>query len=955
MRFVEPEGAAAEMAKKKHKPIPLSGATKILRAHSTQIDPPGLLELENLFVSRSDNAITLRSDWEAAYAGMFSYGSLIQGGDQEDYLNSAFYVTRAGHTIWLGRWAPFTWNAGEFGQLFTLYETGTITTDGVKKEAIGTGTSWHQKVWPGCLIRFKGDGNSLYAIEDVTNNTRILTNAIMPVASAVEYEIFRVHPAARAVWPMRLAALGGYLIYGTVDMSQPITEKEISGPFFANINRPNLGVWFGTDPDIDDIDMNFSVLAVASGWGPILVAGDKGSVFGRETSEPVLFYQDSHSADTKALNFGAGQETFTVLTSGTSGFALTLEGNVIDYIFPIDSPQEIRDKITFGGGFSSYYKYEKPFGNLALHGWLSNKYVVGSNGLLGEVDTFDEPPNHVIHPTGVDITLRDAAPGGWLPGGHEDSWIIVGDDDGNPDAVILDFITYNNNFQSITRKTSDVTGESLTSVASGFSDFLVAVGTGGTCITSDDGGATWTARTVGTTEDLAAVVWDTAGKRCVAVGEKVFFSLDGITWKEEDLGVSLVDVVFSANDSLFYALDENGDVWKIRIIAYIGDGSSTDMGSFGDDSDFVLDMRHDGSQFVAVGNKIWTSPDAVTWTERETPSETVVSVEKDEDGGLIWVAVGLAGTIYRSIDDGVNWVAVTSGTTEDLNCIAWTGHHTGYSNRDFVVVGKNGTVLKSPDGASWTTMNFPSNTELLAVVHNPWHSAGGESQLNLYASGIDGKIYVNYIEGGSGAYGTWEEWEHRVASISGSQPQAAFGVVGALAAYSLASPPFTNDLTAFGRQTWTHDEIRNGSFALTKAHCDIAWFTDSDAQGILYNAANNICTSGFSAVEPLTVFPVMFCRYSTLKSYWEHYLLTSIDNGVTWSTTIPAVGGVPTVGQIFTQLGTEINRLNGKVYSPICYDGTNVFIVVSSIRSAGKPFALKHSGWVIDLEEAEKI
>ena len=71
------------MAKKKHKPIPLSGATKILRAHSTQIDPPGLLELENLFVSRSDNAVTLRSDWEAAYAGMFYYGSLIQGGVQE--------------------------------------------------------------------------------------------------------------------------------------------------------------------------------------------------------------------------------------------------------------------------------------------------------------------------------------------------------------------------------------------------------------------------------------------------------------------------------------------------------------------------------------------------------------------------------------------------------------------------------------------------------------------------------------------------------------------------------------------------------------------------------------------------------------------------------------------------------------------------------------------------------
>ena len=56
--------------------------------------------------------------------------------------------------------------------------------------------------------------------------------------------------------------------------------------------------------------------------------------------------------------------------------------------------------------------------------------------------------------------------------------------------------------------------------------------------------------------------------------------------------------------------------------------------------------------------------------------------------GTQFIAVGTGGTILTS-PDGASWTARTSGKTTNLHGIVWSGSK-------FVAVGDNGTILTSP-------------------------------------------------------------------------------------------------------------------------------------------------------------------------------------------------------------------------------------------------------------------
>jgi len=97
-----------------------------------------------------------------------------------------------------------------------------------------------------------------------------------------------------------------------------------------------------------------------------------------------------------------------------------------------------------------------------------------------------------------------------------------------------------------------------------------------------------------------------------------------------------------------------------------------------------------GSQFAAVGldefdGLIFTSPDAVTWTQRTVPGSS----------------------------------------PSDLHAVTWSG-------TQFVAVGDNGTVLTSPDGAGWTRYN--SYASLVGVASSGVVYAGVDAFGNIYTS-----------------------------------------------------------------------------------------------------------------------------------------------------------------------------------------------------------------------------
>lgn len=102
---------------------------------------------------------------------------------------------------------------------------------------------------------------------------------------------------------------------------------------------------------------------------------------------------------------------------------------------------------------------------------------------------------------------------------------------------------------------------------------------------------------------------------------------------------------------------------------------------------------------------------------------TLNAVTKAEASTL--VAVGAAGTILRSVDGGLTWEAVQSGTSVALYAVAFAGPSLG------IAVGDNGTILRSVDGGlTWTAAVSRTGLPLRGVAF-----AGSESA--AFAVGSD--------------------------------------------------------------------------------------------------------------------------------------------------------------------------------------------------------------------------
>ena len=136
----------------------------------------------------------------------------------------------------------------------------------------------------------------------------------------------------------------------------------------------------------------------------------------------------------------------------------------------------------------------------------------------------------------------------------------------------------------------------------------------------------------------------------------------------------------------------------------------SEPGTVGLSSSFVVANKYASAEFfgvgynegtfIAVGNggALYRSTDGEVWSGVTTTSITT-RINDITYADNKWVAVGAAGTIINSTDDGLTWNIVNGGSTGLLTNKSFKA--ISYQENVWVAVGVNGYVLNSPNGTDW--------------------------------------------------------------------------------------------------------------------------------------------------------------------------------------------------------------------------------------------------------------
>lgn len=240
---------------------------------------------------------------------------------------------------------------------------------------------------------------------------------------------------------------------------------------------------------------------------------------------------------------------------------------------------------------------------------------------------------------------------------------------------------------------------------------FIAVGSGGTIITSADGDS-WDEVVTNFSVDLESITY--TGNKYIAVGGSgaVFISDDGSLWDKVTTVPSNI-----LNDTL-NSVVSNGDPNNNVVVATGTSGAImfsedegmtwTDQSQVVNENANLMDVTWDGDQFIVVGSDdtILTGlivPDSVDpnrndidWVDQLPGTTNTVYVGVTQwDAYLppapaLKVAVGSAGDIVVS-DDAINWVLLPVDTNEQLAANTYVLDDAG--NPYFVVVGHDGIIL----------------------------------------------------------------------------------------------------------------------------------------------------------------------------------------------------------------------------------------------------------------------
>jgi len=759
----------------KYTDIDFVGLTKILRAHATQIVPPGMRELKNVYISRSDNAVTLRPDFMQDILNMPSLSADLQGANYPEFLTGIYRALDIDGYIYFSNLGVLAYENTERADLPTKYRAGTITTGGDRAIVNGLDTEWLENVWAGCLIREK-DTDDWYVISAVQSNTYIETDVAMPALDGAAYEILRTHPMANGAWPIQFEKLGDLLVYNAAKPTLPVDRLRVTGPFYSDTGKLDLfgGVWREDEPPVKSISGDWtSVLA----WPGLFVGGENGICASSDqwvgdydsTNKYWLIERDKYFyldelgrlayprgngypvTDIFQLIATAADSDIVGLSTTTFGLFFAAFENGTYICFQIDSVdgdvihnRTEEELTTLGPWMPTTISPPKPFLNPpGLGCWY--QFMFGANGQIGYM-----APSGSLDGLFTTNTLEDIYGGaggkrlflydvGWNFHTGSRTWFFCGSNgmivgylgttsSGSDNFAPLDAYYYNSGDYDL----YDITYlDSLDEGAYGIGTWI-AVGSYGTIIFSDDGGYTWESAYSGTDLHLNKVLVDgrnhsgsPRNARCaIAVGDAgtLLLTTDAETWTQQDItDEDIVDADFDEQRGDFIFCLPEGDPIRVKRRYQYGTGGAVIAKRKGiitaNPNSAVLSVIWTGSLFVAAGTSTYTSPDGVTWTGN-TPSYAAgigkgIACLAHNDAGVV-VGVGGGGHIIRSADHGLTWTniyAVDANPIIEGNILSVI-----WDGSNFFCCGDK-SILISADGITWaddTSFDYLQEPMLLA-------------------------------------------------------------------------------------------------------------------------------------------------------------------------------------------------------------------------------------------------
>jgi Abnormal spindle-like microcephaly-assoc'd, ASPM-SPD-2-Hydin len=325
---------------------------------------------------------------------------------------------------------------------------------------------------------------------------------------------------------------------------------------------------------------------------------------------PVLTNLPDRSVLSVALDPGSSNGLFGLGSSGSLLVAVGLQGSILS------TPD----------GLSWTARMSDAFNTLADVTWTGSQFVaVGLGGTI------------LTSPDGISWATRKAGPS-WeaLQGVASSGAIVVATSASQPQVF-----TSPDGVTSWTPHTG-VAPHALLDIVWG-GGLFVAVGYGGTIITSPDG-LSWTTRTSPTTENLVTIVW--SGSQYVVGGLQgaLLTSPDGVTWTQRTSPTTNEINAIAWSGTSFVGVINTGEVIRSTDgITWTIQSSAT--------SNRLLDIIWHNGMFVAVGDSgtIIVSPNGSTWTDHSFGSTPFALIAATDT------------TVFSSIDAGATWSVLGVG------------------------------------------------------------------------------------------------------------------------------------------------------------------------------------------------------------------------------------------------------------------------------------------------------